>query len=82
MKEINKDFLMTLLDPFIWVSPITVAIGVGIAYLCGFPPALSMSYIGTMAVACFFANFLSLGAFILGCIAYERVSDRRMRVHG
>lgn len=81
MKGINKDFLMTILDPFIWVSPITVALGVGIAYLCGFPPAFSMSYLGTMGVACFFANFLSLGGLILACIAYDRVSDRRTRVH-
>lgn len=73
---------MTILDPFIWVSPITIAFGVGIAHPCGFPPSFSVPYIATMAVACFFANFLSLGGLILGCIAYDRASDRRTRVHG
>jgi hypothetical protein len=73
---------MTLLDPFIWVSPITIVVGVALAYLLGFPPALSMPYMGTMAAACFFGNFLSLGGLILGCIAYGRISDRRTRVHG
>jgi hypothetical protein len=73
---------MTILDPFIWVSPITIAVGVGIAYLLGSPPELSLHYLGTMALACFFGNFLTLGGVALACAAYGSISDRRARANG
>jgi hypothetical protein len=73
---------MTLLDPFIWVSPITILVGMGIAHLLGFSPELSLHYLGTMAVACFFGNFLSLAALIYGCIAVTAFRERKVKHHG